>query len=290
MSTIESSREVSGQFVVSAEEGKQRLLIEAQRSERRHLIRTWCIRVGFIILWLGSWQLFAAQRILNPVFIGEPSGIWHSFTGMLGGSVVTTDLRVTLFESIMGFLASLIIGLSVAYCFVRFSILERAFRPIVTAVNSVPRIALIPIFIIWFGFGPMSKIANIISFVTFTVLLGAIGAFTASDRDHMLLSKVLGFNERERMWKFVIPNAVPALANIFELALIYSFLGAITAEMLGGAQGVGVRLVLFANQYQTNNYFAVLFLIVIVTVAIVQGMRLLLKRFVKWREVEMRGE
>ncbi len=290
MSVADVSSELPDQIALDAEDGKERLLLSTKRMERRQRIQTWVIRVGFVILWLVSWQYFAAERIFNPVFIGEPSGIWKSFVGMLGSSIVTTDLRVTLFESIVGFVASLAIGLFVAYLFVRYTALERAFRPIVTAVNSVPRIALIPIFIIWFGFGPMSKIANIISFVTFTVLLGAIGAFTASDRDHMLLARVLGFSERERMWKFVIPNAVPALANIFELALIYSFLGAITAEMLGGAQGVGVRLVLFANQFQTNDYFAVLLLIVIVTVAIVQGMRMLLRRFVKWREVEMRGE
>ena len=288
MSAVEL--DLSDQVAIDEENGKERLLVAARQLERKQSIQKWSIRVGFVILWLGSWQYVSAEKLLNPVFIGEPSGIWRSFVGMLGGSVVTTDLRITLFESIIGFLASMIVGIFVAYSFVRFPVLERAFRPIVTAVNSVPRIALIPIFIIWFGFGPMSKIANIVSFVTFTVLLGAIGAFTASDRDHMLLAKVLGFSERERMWKFVVPNAIPALANIFELALIYSFLGAITAEMLGGAQGVGVRLVLFANQYQTNDYFAVLLLIVIVTVVIVQGMRLLLKRFVKWREVEMRGE
>ncbi len=282
--------DTSDQVAIDEENGKERLLIAIRQLERKQSIQKWSIRFGFVIAWLGSWQYVSAKKLLNPVFIGEPSGIWKSFVGMLGGSIVTTDLKITLFESIIGFLASMVVGIFVAYSFVRFPVLERAFRPIVTAVNSVPRIALIPIFIIWFGFGPMSKIANIVSFVTFTVLLGAIGAFTASDRDHMLLAKVLGFSERERMWKFVVPNAIPALANIFELALIYSFLGAITAEMLGGAQGVGVRLVLFANQYQTNDYFAVLLLIVIVTVVIVQGMRLLLKRFVKWREVEMRGE
>ncbi len=290
MSVVDFSQNASDQITSEEESGKEQLLADTKRFQRRQSIQKWSIRVGFVVLWLGSWQYVAANKLLNPVFIGEPSGIWKAFIGMLGGSIVTTDLKITLFESIVGFIASLVVGIAVAYSFVRFPVLERAFRPIVTAVNSVPRIALIPIFIIWFGFGPMSKIANIVSFVTFTVLLGAIGAFTASDRDHMLLAKVLGFSERERMWKFVIPNAVPALANILELALIYSFLGAITAEMLGGAQGVGVRLVLFANQYQTNDYFAVLLLIVIVTVVIVQGMRLLLKRFLSWREVEMRGE
>lgn len=290
MSVINYSDTTQDKIILGENEGKEKLLLDAKREDRKHLIQTWVIRIGFIILWLGSWQYVSSAKLLNPVFIGEPSKIWTSFIGMLGSSIVTVDLKITMFESIVGFFASLIIGIFVAYLFVRYPVLERAFRPLVTAANSVPRIALIPIFIIWFGFGPMSKIANIISFVTFTVLLGAIGAFTASDRDHMLLSKVLGFSDRERMWKFVIPNAIPALANIFELALIYSFLGAITAEMLGGAKGVGVRLVLFANQYQTNDYFAVLLLIVIVTVAIVQGMRILLKRFVKWREVEMRGE
>ena len=280
--------DLSAQTVQNA--GEALLITITKRIERRNRFLIWSLRIGFMILWLASWQYVAAKRILNPVFIGEPSKIWTSFVALWSTTVVTSDLGITVFESIVGFIVSIVLGLLVAYYFVRFPILERAFRPIITAINSVPRIALIPIFIIWFGFGPMSKVAAIVSFVFFTVLLGAIGAFTASDRDHLLLARVLGFSERERMRKFVIPNAIPALANIFELALIYSFLGAIMGEMLGGAKGVGVKLVLYAGEFQTNDYFAALLLIVITTVIIVQGMRILLKRFVRWREVEMRGE
>lgn len=290
MSKIGLVNEVGNSTRGAIDAGEALLVATTKRIERRNRIWIWSLRAGFIIVWLASWQYVAASRILNPVFIGEPSGIWRSFIKLFGTAVVTTDLELTIFESIVGFVVSVVLGLLVAYYFVRFPILERAFRPIITAINSVPRIALIPIFIIWFGFGPMSKVAAIVSFVFFTVLLGAIGAFTASDRDHLLLARVLGFSERERMRKFVIPNAIPALANIFELALIYSFLGAIMGEMLGGAKGIGVKLVLYAGEFQTDDYFAALLLIVISTVVIVQGMRVLLKRFVKWREVEMRGE
>lgn len=290
MAKVEIMEEADKSAQSVQDAGEALLRAFTRRIERRNRILIWSLRIGFLILWLASWQYVAATRMLNPVFIGEPSKIWSSFIALWGTTVVTSDLGITIFESIVGFVVSVVLGLLVAYYFVRFPVLERAFRPIITAINSVPRIALIPIFIIWFGFGPMSKVAAIVSFVFFTVLLGAIGAFTASDRDHLLLARVLGFSERERMRKFVIPNAIPALANIFELALIYSFLGAIMGEMLGGAKGIGVKLVLYAGEFQTNDYFAALLLIVIATVIIVQGMRILLKRFVKWREVEMRGE
>lgn len=290
MSQVEIADDLESGGTRSIDAGEALLLSVTKRIEKRNRNVVWSLRIGFVIVWLVSWQYAAAHKILNPVFIGEPSKIWSDFVKLLSTTVLTTDLVITIFESIVGFVVSVVLGLLVAYYFVRLPILERAFRPVITAVNSVPRIALIPIFIIWFGFGPMSKIATIVSFVFFTVLLGAIGAFTASDRDHLLLARVLGFSERERMRKFVIPNAIPALANIFELALIYSFLGAIMGEMMGGAKGIGVKLVLYAGEFQTNKYFAALMLIVVTTVIIVQGMRLLLKRFVKWRDVEMRGE
>lgn len=250
----------------------------------------WAIRVGFVAVVLISWQETASHNLLNPAFTGSPSGIYSSFINLFSTSIVTTDLRVTLVETLVGFALSIIIGLAGAYILNASATLEKAFRPIISGANAVPRIALVPLFIIWFGLGPNSKIANIVSFVSFTVLINSLEALKSADRDFWLLSKTLGFSEHQRVWKFVVPGAVPVFGATFELALIYSFLGAITGEILGGINGLGVQLETAANQVETDKFFAILVLIVIMTLFFVQLLHFIRIKLMTWHAIEMRGQ
>lgn len=261
-----------------------------RRAQRKELILSWLIRILFVVAVLGSWQVVAARGIINKAFIGEPSGIWFQFSGLFHTSVVTTDLETTLEETLIGYVIAVASGMILGYALTRSPLLYRTFRPLITAANSVPRIALVPVFIIWFGLGPASKVANIVAFVAVFVLINSLAAFSNADRDLLLLARTLGFTEHQRMRKFVLPSAVPVLASTLELALIYSFLGSITAEMLGGFNGLGVRLEADANDLNTNQYFAILLLIVIAVTVLVQVLHYARVRLLRWQEVEMRGE
>jgi NitT/TauT family transport system permease protein len=261
-----------------------------RRARRKQAILAWLIRIAFLVVLLGSWQLVAAQGIINKAFIGEPSGIWSEFVGLFSTSIVTTDLETTLEETVIGYAMAVSVGMLLGYVLTRSPLLYRTFRPLITAANSVPRIALVPVFIIWFGLGPASKVANIMAFVSIFVLINSLAAFSAADRDLLLLARTLGFSERQRMRKFVLPAAVPVLAGTLELALIYSFLGSITGEILGGFNGLGVRLETDANELNTNQYFAILLLIVIVVTVLVQGLHHIRVHLLRWQEIEMRGE
>lgn len=261
-----------------------------RRARRKQTVLAWVIRIAFLVVLLGSWQFVAAKGIINKTFIGEPSGIWTAFVGLFSTTIVTVDLRTTLEETLIGYVMAVSIGMLLGYVLTRSPLLYRTFRPLITAANSVPRIALVPVFIIWFGLGPASKVANIVAFVAIFVLINAVAAFSAADRDLLLLARTLGFNEHARMRKFVLPAAVPVLAGTLELALIYSFLGSITGEILGGFNGLGVRLETDANELNTNQYFAILLLIVLVVTILVQGLHHVRVRLLRWQEIEMRGE
>jgi NitT/TauT family transport system permease protein len=250
----------------------------------------WGVRAVLIAVVLGVWQLCADEKWLNPVFTGRPSGIWTEFVHLFSTSVVTTDLWTTIYETLVGFAISVVLGIAAGLLLGRYAILERIMHPILAAMNSIPRIALAPLMILWFGLGKTSKVWLVVSFVFFVILSNTLAAVTTSDRDRMLVARSLGASERQRMWFFVLPGAVPVLAAALELGLIYSFMGAIIGEMLGGANGLGVVLTLDANQFDTNGYFAVLLLIVIVTVVLVQLLRRLRERMFAWQAVEMRGE
>jgi NitT/TauT family transport system permease protein len=274
---------------VAAEEGVNSLEAD-RRARRRRSTLVWGLRVAFVVALLLIWQGLAAGGVINPVFIGEPTAIGASFIHLFSTTIVTTDLGTTMFETLVGFVISVVLGMACAYAMTRSSLLNQTFYPIATAANAVPRIALVPVFIIWFGLGPSSKIANVVSFVFFVVLINSLAAFAQADRDSLLLARVLGFKERDRMRTFILPGAVPVLAGTLELALIYSFLASMIGEMLGGYNGLGVSLEADANRIETDEYFAILLLVVIVVLALVQVMRYVRHRMLRWSTIEMRGE
>jgi len=262
-----------------------------RRKKAGSALLVWVTRIVFLVVLVGLWQLLTTQGTINPAFSGEPSQIWSSFIQLFGSSTFGSDVATTMEETLAGFAISVALGIVVAYWMVRVPFLERTFTPLATAANAVPRIALMPVFIIWFGLGPASKVFNVVSFVFFLVLLNSLSAFqqVQSDRDLLLLARVLGFSEQQRMRKFVLPGAVPVLFATMELALIYSFTGAVIGEMLGGYNGLGVTIETDANALNTNGYFAVVLLVVIITLLLVQILRFIRRRLLRWSTLELRG-
>jgi len=248
----------------------------------------WMIRVGIVAVLVGAWQL-TAMRWVSPAFIGEPSAIALEFWKLFGTPVVTVDLPTTLLETFFGFIIGGALGLIGGAALARLDVIYTALQPLIAALNSLPRVALAPIFIIWFGVGMASKVALSVSLVGFIVLLSTVAALTESDRDIALLAKSLGANERQRLFKFVLPGAVPVLVSGLQLGVVYSFLGAVTGELIGGSHGLGVQLAYEANTFATNTFFAILLLLAIVTSLISALMTFVERRLLRWHHIEMRG-
>ncbi len=258
----------------------------------RALVRTfqiWCLRFLVVGAVLGLWELTARERWFNPLLIGQPSEIAPQFWQLFGSSVVTVDLGVTVEETIIGFVAGSVGGIVFAFILIRFQTLQQALMPLLTALNSLPRIALAPVFILWFGLGPASKIAVSISLVFFILLLNTMAGLSQTDRDLLLLARTVGASEQQRLFKFVLPAAVPVLAAGLELGLIYSFLGAVAAEIIGGESGLGVVLNFDASVFRTDHFFATLLLLAIVTTVATTVMRRVEHRLLRWHYIEMRG-
>lgn len=253
------------------------------------LATIWLVRIGAIVLVAGVWQLTAVERWLNPAFIGTPSSIVADFFQLFGTSIFRVDLPVTLVETFTGFVVGSVLGLLLGILFVRFEVLYVALQPLLSALNSLPRIALAPLFIIWFGIGMSSKVALSISLVLFIVLLNTVTALTEHDRDIAFLAKSLGANGRQRLVYFVLPGAIPVLVTGLQLGLVYSFLGVIAGELVGGSHGIGVQLAYQANIFATDNFFAILLLLAIVTSFVSACMTFIERRLLRWHYVEMRG-
>ncbi|HET9692624.1 MAG TPA: ABC transporter permease [Acidimicrobiales bacterium] len=237
----------------------------------------------------GSWQALAATKVLDPNFVSEPSqffpAFWH---GVDGGSLLSL-VGTTLYETAVGFVIATVLGLFAGYLLAEFKAIDAVFRPFLTGFNSIPRIALAPLFVLWFGLGSLSRIVLIVSLGFFIVAFNTYAGLQGVNRDHLLLARALGARRAERFFKFVLPSAAPSIFAGIQLALTYAFLGAVVGEMLTGSAGLGGYLALKMGTFDTTDFFGGLLLLIVVALVVSAAFRALETRLLRWKIIELRG-
>jgi NitT/TauT family transport system permease protein len=251
------------------------------------LLRSWTIRVALVLGFAALWKLASVTGLLNPVFIGTPEGTLGAFVRQLADpTIMLDDLPYTFIETVLGFVIASALGILAGAALFGAPAIRAAVMPLVVAANSLPRVALAPLFVLWFGLGITGKVALVVSLVFFVMLTTTLAGLTQPNRDREHLARTLGAGRRHYILYFIFPGAVPTIVAGLELSLTYSFLGAVAGEIVGGSFGIGVRLTEFANSFEINKFMALLLLLVIVSTASVQVMRLGTARLTRWHAVE----
>jgi NitT/TauT family transport system permease protein len=253
--------------------------------------KMWAVRLVLVALFCACWKGVTLFGMVNPVFIGTPEGTLREFIAQFSDpTIVAYDLRFTVIETAIGFAIASVSGTAVAVLLYWAPTARKAVMPLVVAANSLPRVALAPLFVLWFGLGIPGKVALVVSLVFFVMLSTTLAGLTQPNRDFEYLSRSIGCSRSQHVMYFVFPAAVPTILAGMELSITYSFLGAVAGEIVGGSYGVGVRLTAFANSFEINKFMALLVLLVIVSTASVQLMRRLTSRFTRWHAIEGTGE
>jgi NitT/TauT family transport system permease protein len=260
----------------------------AEQRARRQTALVWVLRLASFAVILLAWQLSADHRIVDPLYSGKPTAIAADLYHGLGDQYLSLA-RATLYEALVGFVLGVVVGLAIGIVLGRSSFLRRVFDPLVVALNSAPRIALAPLFVVWFGLGPNSRIAISFSLVVFIVLVNTIAGIQAAQREHLLLARVLCFGRWSTFRTFVLPAALPAIFAGLKLGIVYSFLAVVVGEMLIGTGGLGGQMAQQMNLFNTNEFFAMLILLIAITIAISALLSAIETRVLRWRQAELQG-
>lgn len=266
------------------------LQVAAVRSAwRRRQRLVWTLRIGVPLVFLLLWELAARQAVVDPLFTGQPSAIFHELRLQLVQQVTWQAAGMTVWETTAGFVIGATAGVVCGVVFYLLPIIRDALQPTVSALNSTPRIALAPLFVLWFGLGALSKIVLAVSLVFFVLLANTLAGLQSADRDHLLLGRSLGVSRTKALRLFVLPSALPSVFAGLQLGLVYSFLGVVAGEMLGGTTGLGARMAFYTGTFQTNAFFAALLVLLVVAIALSQVMYRLERRLLTWKRIEMAG-
>lgn len=238
---------------------------------------------AFILIILGAWEWGASSGWIDPSFVGNPWGIAEFTVNNVFNARLWGDLFWTLFSVFTSFVLGSLAAVAAGLAFVTWPRLESFCDPYVSALNVLPRIALVPLFILWFGLGVGSKIAMGISLTFFIVLSSTVAGIRGVSQDHITLSRTMGADARQLFFWVTMPGAVPVLFSGLRLGLIYALLGVVGAEVIASERGLGQQLAYLGSVFDINGVWSLLFDLVLVGVSIMKLMNWLERRLLAWQ-------
>jgi NitT/TauT family transport system permease protein len=252
--------------------------------ERIFVVAGW---LAVLLVVGGSWQLAATHGLVDPVFTGMPTRIVVEFLRSLTGPPLTVDTFATVTAALIGSGIASIVGVACAFALAQSDVWRRIFDPYFTILNGLPRVALAPLFLLWFGIGPTSKIMLAASITFFVMFYNTMAGVDSVDRDHLLLARAIGASRLQMFLKFVVPSAIPSIFTGLQLGFVYGMLGTVASEMLAGRAGLGVLLTRQAALFQMDGYFATLLLLALATTAISGALEIIRRRLLQWRRADV---
>jgi len=253
-------------------------------SPRRQALIVLAAQIVALTVFLVVWEWAARTRLINPLFIGEPSKIFaYFFDGLFVNGVMLKGAAWTLSETAVSFLIGSVGGILFGLLFAVFPACEKFFDPVLSGLNSLPRIALAPLFVLWFGIGAASEIALGVSLTFFIVLYNTMAGTRGVDSDWLVLSRMLGASSTTIFFKVTLISAVPTIFSGLKLGLIVSLLGVIAGGIIAGQHGLGQLLSYLAGTFETNGVFAVLLLLAIIGAALTSLMNAVERHLLRWR-------
>lgn len=249
-----------------------------ERSRSGRWLWIMAIRIAIVLVFVGAWELGGRAGVLNPVFFSRPSLILEFMVDYTTSGDLVTQGGATLKAIGLSLLIGLPLGIGAGFLLAAFPTLDDIVEPFLVPLNSTPRIALVPVFIIWFGLTTTTKVAVAVSIIFFMVMFNARAGVKNIEPDMLVVSRSLGLSKREIFQKVVLPGSVPTLFAGVRLAVTYSILGVIATEMIAARQGIGLDIVKFANTLRVGGVFALLLMLILLAFVAAR----LLDRFEKY--------
>ena len=251
------------------------------------------LRVSVLVVVIGGWELLTRVGALDPFFFGRPSLVVLQIRDWIRDGTeagpLWTQVWVTLQEALLGFAIGVVAGIVCGIALGRVRLLSRIFGPYLKVLNSIPRIVLGSIFIVWLGLGLPSKVALAVVLVFFAVFFNAFQGTREVDRNLVANARILGASGRQVTWQVVLPSALTWIIASLHVSFGFALIGAIVGEFLGAQQGLGLLISQAQGTFNPNGVFAAMVIIAVVALAAEGLIALLEKVLLSWRPPQLSG-
>jgi NitT/TauT family transport system permease protein len=239
-------------------------------------------RILLLAIFLGIWEL-TATWLVSPLWIGQPSQVAARIWSMALSGSLWLHTWTTLLEAGLGLLLAFVVGVPIGILMARFKYGAAVAEPYIMALYSMPRVALAPLFIIWFGIDLLSKVMMAFSIVVFIFILNIHEGLKTIDTDLVDLFRTMRAPPRYVTRKVLIPWIEPWIIAAMRLAIGSALIGAIVAELIGSSKGLGWYIENSAGRLDTTGVFAGITILVIIAALANSAVGWVERRRLGWR-------
>ena len=216
------------------------LYLKKQKNKKAIIIFS---QIGILVTLLFLWELLATFKIIDSFLMSQPSKIVLTIKNLLVSGELFKHIFTTLYETVLGFLIATILGSVIALILWWSEYLRKVLDPYVVVLNSLPKIALGPIIIVWFGAGTKSIVFMAVIITIIVTIITMESGFLSVDKNKIKLLKSLGATKFQTLFKLVIPASIPTFVSCLKINVGMAWIGSIMGEYLVSKQGIGYRIV-----------------------------------------------
>jgi NitT/TauT family transport system permease protein len=246
----------------------------------RRLVLVVSVFVGVVLLW----HLLVTLMEVSPLIFPAPASVMKSlYQGIVSGEILKHG-SVTLYEILVGFAIGALLGLLLGAAIGQSALLEAVLYPYVVAFQAMPKVAIAPLFVLWFGFGVTSKIIITAAIVFFPVLANTIVGLRSAPRDQVDLMTAFTASQWHIFRMVRVPHALPFIFVGLDIGIVLAVIGAIVGEFVGAQAGLGYLIMQRNFSMDASGVFAILIVLSIIGIVLHSAMRFVARRVIFWTD------
>jgi len=242
------------------------------------------LQAAAVIGFFALWEIGVRAGWISAFLVGSPFGIFADGYRMLMSGDLVSDTWYTLFEAILGFVIGTIFGSLLGLALWYSSFVARLVEPFIVAINSVPKIALAPIVVLWFGTGLVSKVMLSVSLTAIVALIAAYQAAKDADVDLQSLLISMGADKHQVFFKAVVPSTLPSIIATFRINIGFGLVGAVVGEFISSQRGLGHLIYTASSLYDLNTVWVGLFTLMIMGFVLYYVIDLVERTTLPWKQ------
>lgn len=252
------------------------------RENRTRQSRTvWAVQIFILLAFILGMQVL--NMVAGNLVMPSPLSVLRQEIEMWADGTMLWAMWQSLAVLGAGFLLAATTGVFVGILLGGIPFLGRVFGPFVTAMNSIPGAAFIPLIIVWFGLYTEAKIVLVWHAAVFPILISTATGIANANRDLTEMAQSFGAGRRVLFWQVMVPDALPSILSGLRIGAAVSTVGTVIAELTMAQSGLGGLMITAGNRFQMDRYFAVVIVLMVLGTLITMGLRMAERRFARWR-------
>ena len=228
----------------------------------------WIARIAFALGFLAVWEGVVRLELVNAFWVSSPSLIWEQSVVFFQAGELVPHIWETVVEMMLGLASGCVVGVAVGIALGANPRLRRIAEPYMIALNAFPKIALAPLYLVWFGITLTMKVAMAFSLVVFVMILGTFAGFVSVRRDWVDHARLLGASRAQIVRHIVVPALVPWIYTSFRLSIGFALIGAILGEFIATQRGIGYLIDQGVGMFDTTTVFVGLVALLVIALVV----------------------